>query len=337
MSIRQCTRKSIQRLLLHRRYYSLWTRPHAFPTEKEQQLLPQLYDFSPRTLQDIITPSRIALLDLTLSPYLPEFAPPTTLSSSSSLYPGYHFIFFPTSTSEKDTLEDGYEKHFTPKHPYARRLWVSGRLKFSGTGLAVGQAASCGEELSGISAEKDRWTTVTIRRKMFTSGGDHTLNNYVEETRTLRYLWDTSIRNKLVQVLDKTDVIQNWKDEKLLVDHMFTPTLALLTRFSFLTYNFHRIHLDKEYAYNIEEWPDLVVHGNLSVVFILAAIRKYYESKGDDFRIRNVKYMMLRPLFVDQPARLTITKMTKSRKRAILWNQKEGGKAVEVIITHNSM
>src|SRR5271154_1145201 len=95
MSIRQCTRKSIQRLLLHRRYYSLWTRPHAFPTEKEQQLLPQLYDFSPRTLQDIITPSRIALLDLTLSPYLPEFPPPTTLSSSSSLYPGYHFIFFP--------------------------------------------------------------------------------------------------------------------------------------------------------------------------------------------------------------------------------------------------
>lgn len=337
MSTRRCTFKSIQRLLVHRRYYSLWTRPHAFPTEKEQQLLPQLYDFSPRTIQDIITPSRIALLDLTLSPYLPEFPPPTTLSSSSSLYPGYHFVFFPTSTSEQDTLEDGYEKHFAPKHPYARRLWVSGRLEFSGTGLAVGQAASCGEEISGISAEKDRWTTVTIRRKMFTTGGGHTPNNYVQETRTLRYLRDTSIRNKPVQVLDKTHVIRNWKDEKLLVDHTFTPTRTLLARFSFLTYNFHRIHLDKEYAYNIEEWPDLVVHGNLSVVFVLAAIRKYYESKGDDFRIQNVKYMMLRPLIVDQPARLTITKMTNSRKRAILWNQKEGGKAVEVIINHNSM
>jgi 3-methylfumaryl-CoA hydratase len=337
MSTRQCTLKSIQRVLVHRRYYSLWTRPHVFPTEKEKQLLPQLYDFSPRTIQDIITPSRIALLDLTLSPYLPEFPPPTKLSSSLSLYPGYHFIFFPTSTSEKDTLEDGYEKHFAPKHPYARRLWVSGRLEFSGTGLAVGQAASCGEEISGISAEKDRWTTVTIRRKMVTSGGGHTPNNCVQERRTLRYLRDTSIRNKTVQVLDKTDVIRNWKDEKLLVDHTFTPTRTLLTRFSFLTYNFHRIHLDKEYAYNIEEWPDLVVHGNLSIVFVLAAIRKYYESKGDDFRIQNVKYMMLRPLFVDQPARLTITKMTSSKKRAILWNQKEGGKAVEVIIKHNSM
>src|SRR5271170_4795347 len=190
MSTRRGTLKSIQRLLVHRRYYRLGNWSHFVTTDKGQEFASQLYDSSPRTIHDIITPSRIALLDLTLSPYLPTFTPPEKLSSSLSLYPGYHFIFFPTSTSEKDTLEDGYEKHFAPKHLYARRLWVSGRLKFSGTGLAVGQAASCGEELSGISAEKDRWTTVTIRRKMFTSGGDHTLNNYVEETRTLRYLQD---------------------------------------------------------------------------------------------------------------------------------------------------
>src|SRR5271170_6265191 len=334
MSTRPCTLKSIQRLLVHRRWYSPGNRSHAVLTDKEQQLASQLYDSSPRTIHDIVTPSRIALLDLTLSPYLPEFPPPLTLSSSLSLYPGYHFIFFPTSTSETDSLEDGYEKHFAPKHPYARRLWVSGRLELSGTGLVVGQAATCREELLGISAEKDRWTTVTIGRKMCTSG--HAPKNYIEETRTLRYLRDVSIQNKPAQVLEKGDVMRNWKDETLLVDHTFTPTRTLLTRFSFLTYNFHRIHLDKEYTYNIEEWPDLVVHGNLSVVFVLAAIRKYYESKGNDFRIQNVKYIMLRPLFVNQPARLTITKMTKSRKRAILWNQKEGGKAVEVIIKHNS-
>jgi|SRR5277367_1223677 hydroxyacyl-ACP dehydratase HTD2-like protein with hotdog domain len=334
MSTPRCTLESIQRLLVFRRSYSPVSRSHAVPTDRRGLPAPQLHDSSPRTIQDLITPSRIALLDLTLSPYLPEFPLCKMPSSSWFVYPGYHFIFFPTSTSEKDALEDGYEKHFAPKHPYTRRLWVSGRLEFSGTGLAVCQPARCGEELLGISAEEDRWTTVTIRRKMFTPG--QAPKNYVEETRTLRYLRDVRIQSKPVRILDQGDVVPNWKDDKLLVDHTFTPTRTLLTRFSFLTHNFHRIHLDKEYTYNVEGWHDLLVHGNLSVVLVLTAIRKYYESKGKDFQMQNVKYMMLRPLFVDEPVRLTITKSTNSRKRAILWNRNEG-KAVEVIINHHSM
>lgn len=324
MCTRRCRLKSIQHFLIPRRHYGRDSATDAL-------YVPQLYDSSPRTIQDIITPSRIALLELTLSPYLPEFPPKTQLSPSSSLSPGYHFIFFPTSTSEKDTLEDGYEKHFAPVHPYARRLWVSGRLKFSGAGLVVGHPATCEEELFATRVEKDRWTTITTRRRMFTPEL-HLDDDYVEEERTLRYLRNVSMRNNPVKVSDDQDIWRNWKDEKLLVDHLFTPTRTLLTRFSFLTYNFHRIHLDKEYAYNMEEWPDLLVHGNLSIVLAFATIRKYYESKGNELQIQNARYMMLRPLFVDQRIRLTITNVAKNRKRVILWSKE--GKAVEVIIGH---
>jgi len=327
----RCTLKPIQRSLSLRRNYRPGKRAREVPAEP--LLTPKLYDASPRTIEDFITPSRIALLEQTLSPYLPEFAPPTkplSSLSSPSLSPGYHFVFFPTSTSEKDTLADGYEKHFAPVHPYARRLWVSGRLKFSGSGLAIGEPATCEEDLFATRVEKDRWTTITIRRRMFTP--EFLDTDYVEEERTLRYLRDVSMRNNPVKVLDKQDMKRNWKDEKLLVDHTFTPTRILLTRFSFLTYNFHRIHLDKEYAHNVEEWPDLLVHGNLSIVLALTTIRKYYESKGKDLQIQNARYMMLRPLFVDQRIRITITNVAKTRKRVILWSKE--GKAVEVIIGH---
>ena len=331
MSVRRHTLKSIQQLRGFKRYHTPENPLPDAPANNVRHAAPHLYDSSPRTIQDLIVPSRIALLELTLSPYLPDFPPPKAPSSSLSLYPGYHFIFFATSASEKDVLEDGYEKHFAPRHPYSRRLWVSGRLEFHGQGLIACQPATCEEKLLSARAEKDKWTTVTTVRKMSTTGLAPW--HRVEEQRSLRYLLDAGIKNKPVQVLNKGDVIRNWKDEQLLVDHTFTPTQTLLTRFSFLTFNFHRIHLDKEYTCNVEKWPDLLVHGNLSVVLILETIRKYYESRGIDFRIRNVKYMMLRPVYVDRPVRLTITHATYSRKRAILWDLKEG-KAVELMINH---
>jgi len=52
-----------------------------------------------------------------------------------------------------------------------------------------------------------------------------------------------------------------------------TP-VALLFRFSALTYNGHRIHYDREYAREVEGYPGLVVHGPLQALLMTEAVRR---------------------------------------------------------------
>src|SRR6266516_3830307 len=70
-----------------------------------------LHNDSSRTIRDLLTPNRVNLLDLTISPSLPTTTTTTEISrpTPSIVPPAFHFIFFPTSTSELGTLEDGYE------------------------------------------------------------------------------------------------------------------------------------------------------------------------------------------------------------------------------------
>src|SRR5438045_1497218 len=129
----------------------------------------KLHDDSSRTIRDFLTPSRVELLDTSLSPYLPALQIPEVHSIPTSLSPGYHFIFFPTSTSELDTLDDGYEKKFAPKHCFKRRVWTQGSLIFDGNrlddGLMMGEWADCREKVHKVAATKSA-TDVWIERTM---------------------------------------------------------------------------------------------------------------------------------------------------------------------------
>ncbi|MET7860125.1 hypothetical protein ABZS81_23550 [Streptomyces sp. NPDC005318] len=53
------------------------------------------------------------------------------------------------------------------------------------------------------------------------------------------------------------------------------PDPTLLFRFSALTYNAHRIHYDRDYARDVEGYPDLVVHGPLLALALLELPRRF--------------------------------------------------------------
>src|ERR1700738_36156 len=162
----------------------------------------ELYDDTPRTIRDLVTLSRAKVLCLTLSPYLP----PLKTSDSTALSilpPGYHFAYFPTSTSELDTLEDGYEKHFAPtggrqfsggpfhseeSYPFKRRLWTQGNLEFKGKELILGEWAECKERVYKIGQDKSA-TDVWIDRRIYNSASTgHPEDWVIRELRCLRYL-----------------------------------------------------------------------------------------------------------------------------------------------------
>ena len=80
----------------------------------------------------------------------------------------------------------------------------------------------------------------------------------------------------------------------------FTPSRALLFRFSAVTFNTHRIHYDLPYATTVEEYPDLVVHGPLTAILLAELARRH-----DAHPLRSLAFRAQAPLFVDHRLWLT--------------------------------
>ena len=289
-----------------------------------------LYDSSPRQITDLLVRRRSEHLDLTVAPYLPS--KPTQVEDNTpqnnKLPPGHHFVYFPTSSSELDTLQDGYEKHFAPSWPYRRRLWVTGQLKFQGDGLRFGCLAECRECLTKV-RRGEKGTNIWIERTMYNQNDGPTKWSIIER-RCLRYIHDLS------SVSPPDDTTEGPVRDKSTLNntnqplrHTFVPSQILLTRFSYLTYNFHRIHIDHEYATKIEGYPGTLMHGSLSIVLLLTAFRNHYYLP--DKRIYTVTYSMYRPLYVDRPATLTLEPAQKGNTRGVLWDD-GNKKAVECYI-----
>jgi 3-methylfumaryl-CoA hydratase len=79
--------------------------------------------------------------------------------------------------------------------------------------------------------------------------------------------------------------------------HLGTDSV-LLSRFSALTYNGHRIHFDQPYVTQTEGYPDLVIHGPLLALLALELPRLHAPEKT----VTAFAYRLVRPAFV--PARI---------------------------------
>jgi 3-methylfumaryl-CoA hydratase len=85
-------------------------------------------------------------------------------------------------------------------------------------------------------------------------------------------------------------------DAELAFDLPITPTL--LFRFSALTYNAHRIHYDRPYAMEQENYPGLVVHGPLQAIALAELARR------DTQRLSSFQFRALRPVYDEGDVRL---------------------------------
>lgn len=90
-----------------------------------------------------------------------------------------------------------------------------------------------------------------------------------------------------------------------LFSHSLTPNRALLFRFSALTFNAHLIHLDPDYARNVEGHRNLLVHGPLSLTLMLQLMNNHLEThtKGKQV-VESIEYRNLAPLYCDEEMRI---------------------------------
>lgn len=108
--------------------------------------------------------------------------------------------------------------------------------------------------------------------------------------------------------------------------HSLIPTPGLLFRFSALTFNAHRIHLDKQYCQQVEGHRNLLVHGPLSLVLMLEMLQGHLGPSTE--KIVRVEYKNLAPLYAEE--KMTVCGKKKAPGEYEVWIEgSEGGLAVK--------
>jgi hydroxyacyl-ACP dehydratase HTD2-like protein with hotdog domain len=218
---------------------------------------------------------------------------------------------------------DGSDPDFCPPTPFTRRLWASGSMVWHSP-LIIGeevQALSTVTSVEKKGFEKGSPMVFVNQTIEYTRPGHHVPS--VVEERTHVYLPPglnkRSIREGTQYIAGLffflTD-IGTVKDLPSRSDFEFTytPNATTLFRFSALTFNGHRIHLDKDYAQQVEGYPgssylmlffvnfhqdriaERLVHGPLTALMLLETVKWHYPS----MILTSFQYRARNPVVVDE-------------------------------------
>lgn len=93
-------------------------------------------------------------------------------------------------------------------------------------------------------------------------------------------------------------------EQPALLSKSFTADDTLLFQFSALSFNSHKIHLDRTFAREVEGFPDLVINGGITTLLMTEMART---DLG--LRVRSIKVTNKMPLFANRPITLNAYKM----------------------------
>lgn len=234
----------------------------------------------------------------------------TRLAPTSAYAPlGIHWCLAPMAVPHDQLGSDGHPRRggFLPPISLPRRMWAGGTLTF----LAPIPLDSDVVRTSRIaSVERKEGKTGPI----FIVQVEHVLNCNgavaIQETQDLVYLGPQpkGIVQSRPEATPEPDVT-----ETVLADP------PLLFRYSALTFNAHRIHYDRDYARDEENYKDLVVHGPLQATLLLNLAAK----TRTDRNLQRFEYRALAPLFCDRP--FTINARTVDEDLALWSASADGG------------
>lgn len=235
---------------------------------------------SRQTAEDLLTPRLAAAFCATFD--LPE---------SDPLPHGLHWCLAPALAAQAELGPDGHPQRggFLPPVPLPRRMWAGGRLTLHGN-LRVGDRVERVSTITSVAAKTGRsgpLCFVTVEHCFSTPRG--------------------------VAIVEQQDIVYRGLDAaspaissrdlpfSAEISREIDPSPVFLFRYSALTFNAHRIHYDRTYAMQAEQYAGLVVHGPLQATLLmqLAALLQ------PDAPLRHFTFRALQPLFDDGSFTLT--------------------------------
>jgi 3-methylfumaryl-CoA hydratase len=202
--------------------------------------------------------------------------------------PLWHWLYFLPTHPQSEIGRDGHARRggFLPPVPLPRRMWAGSRFEFINP-IRVGDAVmrtSVIEDVRVKSGKTGPLVFVVVRHEITTEAG-----------LALRE-WHDIVYREMPSATDVPPAPQpapphsDWHRE-------IVPDSVLLFRYSALTFNGHRIHIDRSYAVNVEGYPGLIVHGPLIATLLMDLLRR----NRPDAQVRAFRFKALQPLFDTAP------------------------------------
>ncbi len=191
----------------------------------------------------------------------------TMLGNGDRLPPLWHWFFFLPRAPMAQMGSDGHPKRggFMPPVTLPRRMFAGARMIFHSS-LIIGQPATRDGEVIAVQEKRGGTGTlvfVTVRYRIMQSG-----RLCVEEEQDIVYREPGGPVTAPTPIAGVPHAIDGaWVQT-------ITPTPVLLFRFSAITFNSHRIHYDRPYAMQEENYPGLVVHGPLVATLLMDLVRR---------------------------------------------------------------
>ncbi|KAG8714582.1 hypothetical protein FRC11_007908 [Ceratobasidium sp. 423] len=259
---------------------------------------------------DVIDSHQLQLLDLTL----PSFNGARKLSPrpelNTPIIPGTELTFFPPLVPTEELFDDGTDPSYSAPAPFFRRMWAGGEFAFDPRNqLRVGQKLRCETTVEDVqlkgwekaretgTLDKDTMIFVKQRREVSNEHGFAVVERRTHVYRPELTGLPSSEATGKKKVGHHSD--QPPPDEQF----TFTPSAHTLFRFSALTFNAHRIHLDPIYSSQQEGHEDRLVHGPMTALLLL---RFAHFKMPSENHIAAFKYRATHPLVVNRPLTLNL-------------------------------
>lgn len=183
----------------------------------------------------------------------------TTLVSGEKAPIGIHWCLSPEIAPMHRLGPDGHPARgdFLPPVPLPRRMWAGGELVFSGD-FRVGDKVRRLSRVEDVAVKTGRTGTlcfVTVRHDYHTPRGLALRERHDIVYRAIEApAGGTPPRNDMPEPAERLTV---------------EGSAVLLSRYSAVTFNGHRIHYDRDYCREVELYPGLIVHGPLQATYLL--------------------------------------------------------------------
>lgn len=305
------------------------------------------------------------LLLSTLEDFLPPTLEPLPSIHHSTMMPfAHHLVYFPPPLPLSSLRRDGTDPLHSPRSPFSRQMWGGGKIDYSEYKLSLnGAPAFCLEHITDVTVrghEGQEMVWVRIERRASHFEYHHvqlqpaesplgiqreSLGQYLGEAkardplevRNLVFLRDNSMQTAQPRIHPPRKIIKYTEAPDF--SHTLIPSVALLFRFSALSYNAHAIHLDKHYCQEIEGHRNLLVHGPLTVILMVEVLRRHLANnyvrheKPSDVAgmIEHIEYRNLAPLYAHEEMKVCGRK--KGPDKYQMWIEgNDGGLAVRGLV-----
>jgi len=202
--------------------------------------------------------------------------------------PGGHWLYFLALDRQSALTADGKlaAGDFLPPIPFPRRTWAGGRLAFHEP-LRVGDALRRVSRIADVALKQGRggeMVLLKVRHEIYR--GDRLL--LVEDHTTIcrpPVHGPAALPRREPAPADAP-----WR-------RTVTPDPVFLFRYSALTFNAHRNHFDRPFATEVEGYPGLTVHAQLTATLLLELCREHLPGRP----VRACSYRAMAPLFDSAP------------------------------------